>query len=524
MPSRLFAPTLALAFISTLLHSTFSASATANDDYNKIQAAIFTSALAQDLNSGKPSNEMRESLLQSVSTADQQNIKSMLVRWKKPSEVRYEAQFDQLVMYNKKNDEVFRIFPKPNSSGVFYINGREWKVPADRNMYKSLKQFFRSQSSKSDTAAASFIFEILKHSISKAHALTEDIRMNSQAAAFYYAAYQSKIYSFDVVSAKTRLSYDNPAEKLLRASGGFFRKTWDAVAGNPKDIQCTPTGAKGRILVDKEPLEFQTTNDGRVIFRMFDDKRTTFQSVSEVSRFYEREAGEIRNALGRYKSHQEGQIAQIARDVCRYPVYAQVSKVKEFCQNPRVQEFNKKRLSDDEYRELANLIEKSKLADAISSQEGGPVLFRGNIQFSDCQDATCSTAKPGSRHGNSMSPWIGENDPAPVGIALNHIPRDQRELGYVIEFDCPKDTKCQNLVLKNPERMNAKSLAEAHLILAAARDHYKKTESEHSLAAASLAPLHGCCADEACRNSDFGKSLKFVRSDEGTSSAKPIGR
>ena len=523
MPSRLFAPTLALAFISTLLYSNFCVAAAANDDYKKIQAAIFTSALAEDLNSGKPSNEMRESLLQSASTADRQNIKSMLARWKKPSEVRYEAQFDQLVMFSKKNDEVFRIFPKPNSSGVFYINGREWKVPADRNMYKSLNQFFRSPNSTSGTAA-NLIFEILQNSISKALAATEDIRMTSQAAAFYYAAYQSQIYSFDVVSAKTRLSYDNPAEKLLRTSGGFFRKTWDAVAGNPKDVQCTPTGAKGRILVDKEPLEFQTTNDGRVIFRMFDDKRKTFQSVSEVSRFYEREAVEIRNALGRYKSHQEGQIAQIARDVCRYPVYAQVSKVTEFCQNPRVQAFNKKRLNDDEYKELASLLEKSKLADAISSQEGGPVLFRGNVQFSECQDATCSISKPGSRLGKSMSSWIGENDPAPVGIALNHVPRDQRELGYVIEFDCPKDTKCQNLVLKNPERMNAKSLAEAHLVLATAQDHYKKTEQEHQVAAMSLAPLHGCCADEACRNSDFGKSLKFVRSDEGISSSKPTSR
>lgn len=512
-----------LAFFSVLVLA-LSASATPSEDFKTIQTAVMTSALAADLNSGKPSNEMRESLLAAASPSDQQNIKSMLSRWKKPTDVRYEAQFDHLVIFTIENEEVFRIFPKPNSSGAYYINGREWTIPADRNSYKSLNQFFNSQRSHSASRSAKSLFDVFQTLISPVHATSKDLRSKALSAAFYYSVGQSKLGSFNGEEAKTQLMIQNPSEKLLRSSGGIFRKTWDAVAGKPKDVQCTPTGAKGRILIDKEPLEFQTTNDGRVIFRMFDEKRTTFQAKPELSRFYEQEAIALRNALERHKSHKEGHIAPLARDFCSYPLYAQIPNITKFCQNPTVQEFNKKYLNDEEYRTLATLIEKSEIVEALAAQESGPALVHGQVRFSECQDAACTSMKAAKSPEQSMSQWIGENDPVPVGLALNHVPREQRDLGYVIDFDCPKDTKCKNLVLKNPERMNAKSLAEAHLVLSAARDYYKKTEQDHRLAAMSLAPLHGCCLDAACRNSDFGKSLRFVSADDGTSSAKPVDR
>lgn len=512
-----------LAFFSVLVIA-FSASATPSEDFKTIQTAVMTSALASDLNRGKPSNEMRETLLAAASPSDQQNIKSMLSRWKKPTGARFEAQLDQLVMYSKKNDEVFRIFPKPNSSGAFYINGREWKLPSDGHVYRSLNRFLRSPNSKSDSQATSSLFKLLQIATSRAIALPDDLATPAEAAAFYYVVNRTQLDGLKGATAHSRLSDNNPSEQLLRSSGGFFSKVYDAATGQPKDIQCTATGAKGRVLVDKEPLEFQTTGDGRVIFRMFDDKRTTFQAKSEITRFFEKEAIELRNALQRFKSKGSGWIAPIARDICSTPDYAQVSKIKTFCQNPQVRAFNKKRLTDDDYKTLAAIIEKSEIVEALSLQQGGPVMVHSNVEFSECQDVDCNTTKAHVAGGQSMSPWIGELEPVPVGLALNHVPRDQRELGYVIDFDCPKDTKCKNLVLKNPERMNAKSLAEAHLVLGAARDYYRNSAHEHRRVALQLAPLHGCCADAACRSSDFGKSLKFVSTDDGTSSGKPTSR
>jgi hypothetical protein len=527
MSAKLRAPLLwVLTFLFTFAHSDVGS---ASEDFKSIQMATITSALAEDLNSGKLSNEMRELLLQSASKEDQQNIKSLLAKWKKPTDLRYEAQFDHLVIFRKgagkkagtASDEVFRIFPKPNSSGAYYINGREWTQPTDGNTFKSLNQFFRA----SDSQAQNSVFEILQSLVSTANALSQDLRTTSGAAAFYYALSGSMLKSFDGESAYTRLSDHNPTDKLLRISGGFFRKVWDGATGKPKEIQCTPSGAKGRVLVGKEPLEFQTTGDGRVIYRMFDDKRTTFQAKSDITRFYEQEATEVRGALERYKSKGSGWIAPMSRDFCDQPVYAQVSAITKFCQNPQIiQALNRKRLTDDDNKVLAGLIENSGIVEALESQKGGPVLVHSQARFSECQDASCTAVKTSTNPTQSMVTWLGDGDPAPVGLALNHVPRDQRDLGYVIDFDCPKGTKCQNLVIKNTDRMNPKSLAEAQAALAAANDHYKKMADEHQLMTRMLAPLHGCCADEACRNSDFGKSLKFVRTDEGSSSAKPTGK
>lgn len=527
MSAKLRAPLYwVLTFLFAFAHS---AVGLANEDFKSIQMATITSALAEDLNSGKLSNEMRELLLQSASKEDQQNIKSLLAKWKKPTGLRYEAQFDHLVIFRsgvgKKagtaSDEVFRIFPKPNSSGAYYINGREWTQPTDGNTFKSLNQFFRASGSQ----ARNSVLEIMQSLVSTANALSQDLRTTSGAAAFYYALGGSMLYSFDGESAHTRLSDRSPSDKLLRISGGLFQKVWDSATGKPKEIQCTPTGAKGRVLIGKEPLEFQTTGDGRVIYRMFDDKRTTFQAKSDLTRFYEQEATEVRGALERYKSKGSGWIAPMSRDFCGYPVYAQISAITKFCQNPQIiQALNRKRLTDEDYKVLADLIESSGIIEALESQKGGPVLVHGQVRFSECQDASCSAVKASANPAQSMVTWLGDGDPAPVGLALNHVPRNQRDLGYVIDYDCPKGTKCQNLVIKNPERMNAKSLADAQSALAAADNHYKKMAEEHQLMTRMLAPLHGCCADETCRNSDFGKSLKFVRTDEGSSSAKPTGR
>jgi hypothetical protein len=500
----------------------------ASEDFKSIQMATITSALAEDLNSGKLSNEMREFLLQSASKSDQQNIKSLLAKWKKPTDLRYEAQFDHLVIFSKgsgkkagaASDEVFRIFPKPNSSGAYYINGREWTQPADGNTFKSLNQFFRA----SDSQARNSVLEIMHAMISTANALTEELRTSSQAAAFYYAISDEKLNSFSGEPARTRLSDHNPAEKLLRFSGGFLQRVWDGAKGKPKEVLCTPTGAKGRILIGKEPLEFQTTGDGRVIYRMFDDQRTTFQAKSELMRFYEQEVQEIRAALELHKSKKIGRIRSYARDMCAYPVYAQVSAITKFCQDPQVKDLNLKSMRDADYNLLADLIENSGIIEALESKKGGPVLVHGQVRFSECQDASCTAVKASANPAQSMVTWLGDGDPAPVGLALNHVPRNQRDLGYVIDFDCPKDTKCQNLVIKNSDRMNPKSLADAQSALAAANAHYKKMADEHQLMTRMLAPLHGCCADETCRNSDFGKSLKFVRTNDGSSSAKPVGR
>lgn len=521
MPSRLFALKLAIAFFQCFFFTAFSSDVVANEDHKSIQTAIMANILAEDLNSGKVSNEIRQTLLMSASLGDQQNIKSLLARWKKSPEFRYDAQFDQLVIFRKgaerNQEEVFRIFPKPSSSGSYFINGREWAIPKDGNTFKSLSQFFRA----SDHQAANSIFELIQVAISRAHALSDHLQTKSQAAAFFYILGREPLSNVSWEAAQTRISRNNPSEHLLRARGNFFEKTFKAIAGHPKDVQCTPTGAKGRVLVDKEPLEFQTTSDGRVIFRMFDNKRTTFQAKAELTRFYEKEANDLRQTLASHKSNQAG---WIARDICRYPVYAQVSSITKFCQDPQVQSFNNKRLDDEEYQTLTKLFEKFGIVEALGKQEGGPVLVHGKVRFLECQDAACTTTNSTPSAGQSMSKWIGDSDPVPVGLALNHVPSDQRDLGYVIDFDCPKDTKCQNLVLKNPERMKAKSLAEANKVLDAARDYYEKTNRYHRMVAMSLAPLHGCCADETCRNSDFGKSLKFMRADQGSSSAKPTGK
>jgi hypothetical protein len=513
----------ALNFVSAFA---FSEVVLANEDFKAIQMATITTVLAADLNSGKLSNEMREFLLQSASKADQQNIKSLLAKWKKPTDFRYEAQFDHLVIFRKgsgkkaetASDEVFRIFPKPNSSGAYFINGREWTQPADGNTFKSLNQFFRA----SDSQARNSVFEIMQAIIPQANASSQDLRATSEAAAFYYAVSGAQLLK--VASAKDRLSDQNPAENLLRFSGGLWEKVRDGVTGKPKEIQCTPSGAKGRVLIGKEPLDFQTTGDGRVIYRMFDDKRTTFQAKSDIIRLSEHQANVLRTALALQKSNGFDALNVYTRDLCSYPNYIQVDAVTKFCQNPKVQALNQMRLTEDGQKVLAGLIESSGIIKALESQNGGSVVLRSLVRFSECQDASCSTLKASTNPAQSMVPWLGDGDPAPVGLALNHVPRDQRDLGYVIDFDCPKGTKCQNLVIKNPERMNPKSLADAQSTLAAANEHYKKMADEHQLMTRMLAPLHGCCVDETCRNSDFGKSLKFVRADEGSSSAKPTGK
>lgn len=518
MYSKLFASVLALILFSPM--------ALSNEDYKSIQMAIVTSALAEDLNSGKLSNEIRQNLLQGASSADQQNIKSMLARWKKPKKFRYEAQFNHLVIFRNssanQSEEVFRIFPKPNSSGAFYINGREWTPPADGKVYRSLNEFFAAKGSHASMSVFDLpTFGLVQIAISRAHALPDDLRSNSQAAAFYYTLSSPQKGFFNGEDARTLISDNNPADKLLRTGGSLFAKLFGSA---PKDILCTPSGAKGRVLIDKEPIEFQTTNDGRVIFRMFDEKKTTFQAKSDITRLYEHEAQDIRRALDKYKSEKWDRIRYIARDVCEYPVYAEIGAITKFCQNPQVKALNNKSMRDEDYSLLADLIEKSGMIEALDGQKDGPVLVHGNVQFSECLDPACSTTKMSATPIKSMVPWIGETDPAPVGLALNHVPRDQRELGYVIDYDCPKGTKCQNLVLKNPERMTAKSLAEAHLVIATARSYQKRLAEEHRIATMTLAPLHGCCADVACRANDFGKTLKFVSADDGKASGKPVSR
>ncbi len=493
MQKLFFSILLALTSTSSLAQASF-------------QSAIMTTAIATELQKSKLSNEFRQTLLANATTADQSSIKNLVSRWKKISEFSFQAEFDHLVMFDKAGNEAFRIFPKPNSSGTFYINGREWVTPKDGLVYKSLNQFFAETLNRSSSS----IFEIMQHAIAKAHAQADGLKAISQKVAYFYVTHQVGPEYFVAQPPKIAILEKNPSAKMLNTQGTFLERLFRSA----KDVQCTSTGAKGRVLIGKEPLEFQTTSDGRVLFRMFNEKRTTFQAKSDIVPIYEQRAKLIQANLSQFRSPSSSSIQRDSaafrlnmelKDLCRISAYAQTESVSKFCENPEVIRLSRKRISEAEAEILAGHAERAGIPERLSAVDG-PKLVHAFTGFTECADPTCSKLKS-ETESRAMTKWIGEEDSTVVGIALNHVPRDQRDLGYVIDFDCPKDTKCENIVLKKPELLNPKSRAEAETLLAAAKKYYTDKEVAHRNVANSLAPLHGCCADETCRRSSFGDSL-----------------
>lgn len=504
--------------------------ASANQDYQTIQRALITNVLVAELNSSKLSNATRENVLASSSEADLVTAKSILVRWKKPAGFNFHADFDNLVMTDRKGNEVLRVFPKLNTTGVFYINGREWTVPKEGSVFKSLGVVLSGASDDSKHASRT-IFEIMQAAIARAHAQNEGIKSELQKVSFFYATMQIGPGYFLAQPPKIAIMENNPAYNMIYTKGGLTEKLWKSATGGPKDVQCTASGAKGRVLVGKEPLEFQTTADGRVIFRMFDDQRTSFQAKAGITPIYEQRAKLIRDNIRELtaSSSTESQRKTASyrlnleiKDLCRIAAYAQTESVTKFCANPDVIRYNNKKIQVAEAELLAGLAQSAGIPDKLSDEKNA-FLVHNYMSFYECADSNCSSVIEESKVP-SMAKWIGDGDSTAVGIALNHVPRDQRDLGYVIDFDCPKDTKCQNLVLKNPELLSSKSKKEAEIVLGTANAHYSKTESDHRALALSLAPLHGCCADEQCRNSDFGKSLSLSVDSEGTGAGQKTSK
>lgn len=255
----------------TLLPLLFSFStirAQAAPDSNSYWKAARTSALVEAMKRETPSTEIRNALLNSTRAEDRDFAKSLLIQWKKNSKQNIEAEFDRLILRDKEGTVVLVIQPLEGKSGSFRINGGEWTMPEKGSISQSLKKFLAPKQQTST------IFDLVTP---LAYAADDLIPAAGTSFVYAFAMEAGNLPSY----AQGHLNAYSPRETLLPTEGGLLSKIADRLQGK-SHVQCAADSASGRMVLDKQPVDFIVKKDGSMVLKPIGSK-TSLKVESSVT-------------------------------------------------------------------------------------------------------------------------------------------------------------------------------------------------------------------------------------------------
>ncbi len=252
-PFKIAAMTLLPLVIS---FSTIRASAT--PDSNSYWKAARTAALVDALKKETPSTEIKNALLNSTRAEDRDFAKALLIQWKKSSKQTIEAEFDRLILKDLNGTVVLVIQPIEGKSGSFRINGGEWTMPEKGSISQSLKKYLAPKQQTST------IFDLVTP---LAYASDDLIPATGTSFVYAFAMEAGNLPSF----AQGHLNAYSPRETLLPTEGGILTKIVDRIQGK-SHVQCAADSASGRMVIDKQPVDFIVNKDGSMVLKPIGSK------------------------------------------------------------------------------------------------------------------------------------------------------------------------------------------------------------------------------------------------------------
>lgn len=519
--------------------------------------AAVTARIATELNQQNISEELKAALVENARPEDTVAIKSLLARYKRVNDLKFDAVFGRLIATRNGGDTVFTLEMDFETPGRFAINGREWKIPPKGSVLNALnRDVFRDNKSRS--AHVDLFFP-------KAFG-DEASNPAIKIAAYVFVSAQSNPFGWVDRDATNYLSEKGVFDVLLR--GADFPQTTtvekmksllDAMMMAPIKVQCTPEGAKGFALVAGSEVEFLAQDDLSVILKSRgNDQALKFTPYSNT---LEARADEIRNVLSQVKPTKDDEDAtkpqsaaaklgtENLKKLCDLRGMPPASsRTSEFCQKVRTLEQrlntpnlwkkvarpdqdevwnlnNRARLAANAYvNETAKWLEANRpsLKERIEELAGTIIVKEQTGTISACENRDCSKTLPAdldSVYGYRIPP---SNKKESVKDALAFRPRSSPQSKAVIRYSCPtKNDACERVQLFNGDDLRGEDIVIAQALVEAANKDLAWSEGHASVSqpVSILRALAPCCKDIKCRATVIESGVNLIP----TKGTKPKG-
>ncbi|MDZ4083063.1 MAG: hypothetical protein U1E10_09010 [Bdellovibrionales bacterium] len=508
--------------------------------FAQVQTAAVTARIATELNQAQLSNDLRAALLGQARPEDTVPLKSLLAKYKRNKDLKFETVFGRLVARNRSGTVMFSAEVDFANTKRFAINGREWLAPDTGSILNSLNDALFSEKKK--TASK---IDFLLPAADAQEAGSSATRSAGQMASYIFVSALQKSRPEQGASPADYLSKKDVYSTLLRGSefpkAGFIDKAQsllDAVTMAPIKVQCTADGAKGFAIVGNSDVEFHTKNDLSVILkskkheqavkfiaqgqplqaaaskvRKAADQLQSLEESANASKVQVSEAKAAIDGLVRLCSlHGTTPHGSFSGTVCgdakiledkvsnsklRLRVFKKVGQ-KEWDTN------GKQHIRNEYYSEVANWFVSNQESISLGIEElGRAAVIRDHTGTMEaCQNKDCSKSippDPSSVYGFRIPPNDTEET---VRKALAFKPRSSPKSKAQIQYACATQNQaCERVHLVDGDDLSGSDLVAANDLINAANTDlvWKENDPSVSQPLSILRALGPCCADKECR-------------------------
>ena len=511
--------------------------------------AAVTARIATELNQQNISEALKAALIENARPEDSVAIKSLLARYKRLNDLKFDAVFSQLIATRNGGETEFTVETDFDTPGRFVINGREWKIPPKGSVLNALNRVVYRET-KSRSANMELFFPKAFGDVATSPAI-------KLAAYVFVSAHGNPNRWEDRHDASNYLSKKDVFDVLLRGSdfpqtttGEKIKSFLDVMMMAPIKVQCTPEGAKGFALVAGSEVEFLAQDDLSVILKSKgNDQALKFTTTSNSLIL---RSAEIRKALAQVKPSKDDEdvtklqsaAAKLALenlnklcDLRGMPPAS--SRTVDFCQKVRALELrvktsslwrsvarpdqdegwnlnNRARLAANAYvTETAIWLEenRSSVNERLEELAGTLIVKDETGTISACADRACSKtipANPDSVYGYRIPPNQTEDS---VKKAIGFKPRSSPKSKAEIRYSCPtKNQACKRVELINGEDLSGEDIVIAQTLVESANNDLEWKESHKTVSqpVSILRALAPCCKDTKCRATVIEKGANLI--------------
>lgn len=515
--------------------------------------AVLASEMAKELNQNSFSSKLKTALIESARPEDIVALKALIARYKKSKTLEVYPVFGRLDIVNRQRQVVFSVAVDPANSKRFAINGREWNVPDSGSILASLDRqvfdidFKGAHREKTSPKISLFIPD--------AFAADSTAGVRDVARATTYTFISAHIERSGETAARYLAKQD--VRSALLHGDGFpnGRSKLDAWLSfwGPKNVSCTPEGAKGFALISGTEVEFLAKADATLIVKSKGHTQSIAFIPNAVS--LTPQAAEAREALAAIVAGNSGSDSEEVRVTKARNAMARISHLcyvvpevdSEFCEIADLfaDRYSRRSLTKRGISSLGtepfmkvkeSYIREQYLKEVVpwllQNRDRALAFFEKSKNFVTIRDQTgtieaclnddCSKTLAGDSGSPGHYRIPPNNIEKSVTAALAFKPTSSPLSKATIEFNCPtKNHACKLVALTDESGLSEKDFLRAKELVGAANRSLSWAKGDPSVSqpVSTLRALGPCCEDSDCRAAVINKGVNLIP----TKGTKPKG-